>query len=195
MSRADLGRVLESERLNAVLAWALVAFVVVVAGATLFRGDLLWAGFAASVAALSLLPPLVLRTPRAMLPWEVLAIAAFPTVGRAFAPPVVGDLPMYLSVAALALVVAVELHLFTAVEMSYQFAVVFVVITTMATAGAWAVVRWVADVFLGTGFLASGEALMWEFVASTVAGVGAGIVFEWYVRRRLRIERLPEGIP
>ncbi len=195
MSRADLGRVIESERLNATLAWALVAFVVIVALVTLFRGDLLWAGFAVSVAVLAILPTIVLRSPRAMLPWEVVAIAVFPTVGRALAPPVIGNLTMYLSVAALALVVAVELHLFTTVDMNYQFAVVFVVITTMAVAGAWAVVRWVADLYLGTGFLASGEALMWEFVASTVAGVGAGIVFEGYVRRRLHTERLPEGVP
>lgn len=195
MSQADLGRVIESERLNAALAWVLVAFVVVVALTTFFRGNLLWAGFAAFVAVLSILPPVAFGTPRAMVPWEIIAIAAFPTVGRAFAPPAIGELATYLSVAALALVVAVELHLFTTVEMNYQFAVAFVMITTMATAGVWAVVRWIADIYLGTGFIHSANALMWEFVASTVAGVGAGIVFEGYVRRRFRTERLPEGVP
>ena len=194
MSRADLGRIIESERLNAALAWVLVVFVVVGALASLFRGDLLWTGFAASVAVLALLPPVSFRTPLAMLPWEVLALAAFPMIGRAFAPALVGDLATYLSVAALALIIAVELHLFTPVEMSYRFAVAFVVVTTMATAGVWAVVRWVADIYLGTGFIASEDALMWEFVASTVAGVGAGIVFEGYVRRRVHPERLPEAI-
>ena len=194
MSRADLGQIIESERLNAALAWVLVVFVVVGALASLFRGDLLWTGFAASVAVLALLPPVSFRTPLAMLPWEVLALAAFPMIGRAFAPALVGDLATYLSVAALALIIAVELHLFTPVEMSYRFAVAFVVVTTMATAGVWAVVRWVADIYLGTGFIASENALMWEFVASTVAGVGAGIVFEGYVRRRVHPERLPEAI-
>jgi hypothetical protein len=194
MSGVDLDQVIESERLNAALAWVVVAVIIAVALATVVRGDLLWAGFAAGVAVLSVLPPLFGRTPRMMLPWEILAIAAFPTVGRAFAPPALGNVAMYLSVAALALIVAVELDLFTSVEMSYRFAVVFVVITTVATAGAWAVVRWVADLYLGTGFLDSGNALMWEFVASTVAGVGAGIVFEGYVRRRLRTERLPEVV-
>lgn len=194
MSRADLGRIIESERLNAALAWALIAFVVIVALASLVRGNLLWAGFAASIAVLALLPPAVFRTPRAMLPWEILALAAVPVIGRAFAPSVVSDLATYLSVAALALVVAVELDLFTPVEMSYRFAVFFVVITTMATAGAWAVVRWIADIYLGTGFIAAENALMWEFVASTIAGVGAGLVFEGYVRRRVRPERLPEAI-
>lgn len=194
MSRADIGRVIESERLNAGFAWVLVVSIVLVATAGLFRGDVLWAGFAGSAALLSLLPPVVLRTPRAMLPWEVLVLVALPIVGRAFAPPVVGEFATYLAVATLALVVAVELHLFTPVEMSYRFAVVFVVITTMAAAGAWAVVRWVADLYLGTGFLGTEDTLMWEFVASTVAGIGAGVFFEGYVRRRLRPERFPEGV-
>jgi hypothetical protein len=193
MSRADLGRLVESERANALLAWALVAFVTAVAVVSVVRGTLLWAVFAAGVVALSVLPPIAIRSPRVMVPWEVLALAALPTLARAFAPPVAG-VATYLAVAALALVVAVELHLFTTVEMSYRFAIAFVVIATLATAGIWAVVRWVADLYLGTGFLTTGNALMWEFVASTIAGLGAGLFFEGYVRRRLRTERLPEGV-
>ena len=193
MSRADLDRLVESERANALLAWVCVAFVAVVAAVSLLRGNLLWAVFTAGIVVLSVVPPIAVRSPRAMVPWEVLALAALPTLARAFAPPV-AEIATYLAVAALALVVAVELHLFTSVEMSYRFAVVFVVITTMATAGAWAVTRWVADLYLGTGFLASEDQLMWEFVASTVAGVGAGLFFEGYVRRRLPPERLPEAI-
>ena len=194
MSQADLGRIVTSERLNARLAWAVVAGVALVALVSLLGRDVLWAGFAASVVGLSLLPPVMLGSRRAMLPWEVLTLAALPTVGRTVASPVVGELATYLAVATLALVVAVELHLFTPVEMSYRFAVAFVVITTMAAAGVWAVVRWVADIYLGTGFLGSENALMWEFVASTVAGVGAGVFFEGYVRRRLHTERFPEGV-
>jgi hypothetical protein len=60
---------------NAVVAWILVAFVVVVAVANLVSGELLWAGFAATVAVLAVLPPVQFRTPRAMLPWEVLLLA------------------------------------------------------------------------------------------------------------------------
>ncbi|NIS31208.1 MAG: hypothetical protein GWN07_12825, partial [Actinobacteria bacterium] len=75
-------------------------------------------------------------------------------------------------VAALALIIAVELHLFTPVLMTPSFAVLLVVVGTMAAAGTWAVVRWSADLLLGTTFLldpalteAEIEAgLMWEFV-------------------------------
>jgi len=99
----------------------------------------------------------------------------------------------YLSVAALALVVAVELHVFTPVEMTYWFAVLFVVVATIATAGVWAVVQWLSDIYLGTTFIHSEHRLMWDFVAATVVGVIAGVVFEWYFRRFARVgPRLPD---
>ena len=191
MSRADLGRVIESERANAWLAWAVVVAVVVVAAGATVRGKVLGAVFAAGIVAVAVLPPISFRNRRAMVPWEILAVAAFPTLAWAVVPGVVGNVATYVSVAALALIIAVELHLFTAIEMSYRFAVVFVVLTTMATAGVWALTRWLADLYLGTGFLTTETALMWEFVASTIAGVGAGIVFEGYVRRRVHTSRFP----
>ena len=96
--------------------------------------------------------------------------------------------------AAVALVIAVELHVFTPVEMDYRFAVLFVVITTMAAAGVWAVVRYAFDLYFGTALLlpatrteaalaAAEHQLMMEFVYSTLAGVLAGVVFEFYFRR------------
>jgi len=43
-----------------------------------------------------------------MLPWEVVAVAALPVLGRAVATvPVTGTLTTYLSVAAVALIIAV----------------------------------------------------------------------------------------
>ncbi|RJT06830.1 hypothetical protein [Halococcus sp. IIIV-5B] len=191
MSRADLGRVIESERANAWLAWAVVVAVVVVAAGATVRGKVLGAVFAVGIVAVAVLPPVSFRNRRAMVPWEILAVAAFPTLAWAVVPGIVGNVATYVSVAALALIIAVELHLFTAIEMSYRFAVVFVVLTTMATAGVWALTRWLAGLYLGTGFLTTETALMWEFVASTIAGVGAGIVFEGYVRRRVHTSRFP----
>ncbi|MFB6074773.1 MAG: hypothetical protein ABEJ89_07155 [Haloarculaceae archaeon] len=198
---ADLERLLRSARVNALLGWVLVAFSGLAAVTSLARGDPLWAGFAAVVVVLALLPPLSARNRRAMLPWEVLALAAFPLFGRSIASfPPAGEVATYLSVAAIALIVAVELHLFTDVRMSDGFAVLFVVVTTLATAGLWAVVRWLIDLGLGTGFLLDGRpeaviehALMLEFVASTVAGVVAGLVFALYVRRRATPEQRVPG--
>jgi len=194
---------LRERRVNAILAWLVVALLsAVVVGSTL-DGQLLWALFAATLVALALLPPLAFRNRGAMLPWEILLLAALPVVGRLFATvQVTGNLATYLSVAAIALIVAVELHVFTPVRMTTRFAVVFVGVATMATAGVWAVVRWLSDQLLGTTFIldpaltehAIEEALMWEFVASTIAGLGAGVVFAYYVRRELGRTRVPEGV-
>jgi hypothetical protein len=192
MARSELGRVVTGTHTNAVLGWALVTFVVLVAVGNAVAGNVPWAGFATAVAVITLAPTATLRTPLAMPPWEVLVLAVLPLLGRTFATvPVTGALAQYLSVAAMALIVAVELHTFTPVKMNYTFAVAFVVIATMAAAGVWAVVRWVPDVLLGTGFLltpgvpeeAIEHQLMLEFVYSTLAGVLAGVVFELYFRR------------
>ncbi|MDL5362555.1 hypothetical protein [Halalkalicoccus sp. NIPERK01] len=176
---------------NAVAAWILTGFVVAVAVGSLLVGDLLWAGFAVCVGALAVLPAVAFRNRRVTLPWEVLALASVPLLVRTFGSGEVSEFATYLSVAAIALIVAVELQAFTPVRMTSGFAVVFVVVATMATAGAWAVVRWIADLSLATGFLRSEEALMWEFVASTAAGIAAGIVFELYFRRRSRAAGRP----
>lgn len=200
----DVGQLVRGQRANAALSWLLVGFLLVAALTSLLRDDLLWAGFALVVAALTVLPPAALRDPTAMLPWEVSTLCALPVLGRSFATAeLTGDVATYLSVAAIALVIAVELHLFTPVRMNDSFAVVFVVVATLATAGLWAVVRWAYDVLVAPTFLLTGAPedvvehhLMLEFVASTVAGVAAGLVFAFYVRRRIeRDVRLPEEVP
>ena len=200
---ADVTELLRDRRTNAVLGWLVVGILVSVVVGSLVDGQFLWALFAASLAGIALLPPVSARNAAAMLPWEMLLLAALPVVGRLVATvPVTGNLATYLSVAAIALIIAVELQLFTPVRMSPRFAVGFVGVTTMATAGVWAVVRWVADLTLGTSFIldpeltehAIEEALMWEFVASTIAGVGAGVIFAVYVGRQIGRRRVPREV-
>jgi hypothetical protein len=189
----DLTRLFRDRRLNAVLAWVFVGLILAVDVAELVGGDPVSALFGAGVVVVVLIPPLRFRSWEVMLPWEVVALASLPTVGRAvstWAPA--GSVATYLAVAAVALMIAVELHAFTSVEMNYGFAVLFVVVTTLAAAGVWAVSRWLIDVQFGTALIESEEALMWEFVASTVAGLGAGAVFRLYFGRGAYSERIPE---
>lgn len=199
MNRSGLGRIVEDARLNAALSWLLVGFALLVAAGSFAQGDLVWTGFAATVAVLAVLPAVAFRAPRVMIPWEVLALATLPLVWRPSAVAAgigSGQVATYLGVAAVALIVAVELNVFTTVEMTDGFAVFFVVVTTMAAAGVWALVRWVPDVLVGTQFLlvpgvpeaAIERRLMLDFVASTAAGVLAGVVFALYFRRLARIE-------
>ncbi|WP_433623561.1 hypothetical protein [Halomicrococcus sp. NG-SE-24] len=190
-----LGGVLEDERVNAGLAWLLVGFLLVVVVENLLDGDVLWAGFAAFVAVVTVVPSAAYRDGDVMLPWEVLVLAALPILAKSLATWVYSlRVTTYLSVAALALIVAVELHAFTTVRMTHWFAILFVVVATTATAGIWAVVQWLSDGFLGTAFIRSEYLLMWDFVYATLAGVVAGVVFELYFRRVAPVEpRLPEG--
>lgn len=197
MSRSQVGTLLGDRRRNAAVGWVVVAFLAAVVAGNALGGDRLWAGFVAVVLGLAVVPPIANRDWTVMLPWEVLVVAALPVIGRSFATvELTSDLAVYVSVAALALVVAVELHAFTPVRMTYRFAVFFVVVATMATAGTWAVARWSLDVLFGTQFLlepgvderAIHDELMLEFVYSTVAGLVGGAVFELYFRRSARIE-------
>lgn len=193
MDTAGLGLV-EGERANALIAWAVLGFLLVTGAVELLTGQLVWAGFVLVVVALGALPAVRNRNWQTMLPWELLALAALPVGGRVFvAGQTVGQITLtgrvttYVAVAAVALIVAVLLNRFTATRMNDQFAVVFVVITTMAAAGIWAVAQWLSDIYLGTGFLDrphAEEALMWDFTAATIAGLFSALLFTYYFRRR-----------
>ena len=200
----DIGALLSTTRTNALLGWGLFVLVVVTALTSLVVGQRTWSLFALGLAVLVVIPPVTLRSPQAMIPWEIILLGAVPVLVHSLVTfPLFGRVTMYLSVAAIALVVAIELHTFTSVQMTVGFAVLFVVITTLAAAGIWAVVRWLSDLYLGTGLVLDPaltpteqeEQLMWDFVASTVAGVLAGAIFQVYVRRRALVtDRLPEGM-
>lgn len=201
--------VVTDERVNAVTAWAIIAVLGATAVAEWVVGEPLWAGVVGVVVALAAAPPAVFRDPRAMLPWELLALVAVPVIGRALildrtvgGITLTGRVTTYLAVAAIALVIAVEIDLFTGVRMNDRFAVLFVVVATTAAAGLWAVAQWLSDSVLGTAFLLGRgpahvveEALMWDFVAATLAGVLSGVLFEFYFRRRATTEaRLPDWL-
>ncbi|RRJ33747.1 hypothetical protein [Halocatena pleomorpha] len=182
MDTSILNRILQHRYVNAVLAWSLIGFVGGVAVVNASRNPL-WAGFATVIVVLSVIPAVRRRSMWTMLPWEVLVLASLPLLARTFGIPGTGRVATYLSVATVALIIAVELDAFTAVSMTDTFAVLFVVITTMAASGVWAVVRWSGDVYLGIVFPLTERELMIEFIASTIAGVIAGVVFDVYFRR------------
>ncbi|MFB6120574.1 MAG: hypothetical protein ABEJ68_05595 [Halobacteriaceae archaeon] len=194
---------MEEGRANAAFAWLLTAFVALVAVRSALTGELLWAGFCGGIVVLALFPPVGFRDPTVMVPWEVLALGALPVVARSFAVvPLTSRVTTQVSVAALALLVAVELDVFTPVQMTDWFAVLFVVIGTMATAGVWALAQWLSDVYLSTEYMLTGapeaeieRAVMWDFVAATGVGVLAGLLFVLYFRRRARAkQRLPTDV-
>jgi hypothetical protein len=172
------------------LSWLLVGILPLAILQNFLHGNLIWTAFLLADLGILVLPAIVLRNPSAILPPEVTVLAVLPGVSRAFDLVWVTDYAIYLGVAALALAVVVELALFTEAEMSDGFAAGMVVLTTMAAIGVWAVLQFYSDQLLGTELIGSLDAMMWEFVRATVAGVLAAGVFELYFRRRDPAERV-----
>ena len=171
-------------RANAAVAWAMVAVLAGVFVESLLVFDLLSMALTGAIAALVVAPSVAARTPRAMLPWELLALALLPILVRVLLGGDLGVFATYLAIAALALVITVELHMFTTLRVTRWFAVVLVVMTTMATAAVWTVLRWNADRLYGTAYLTTNEALMIEWIYVTLAGLVGGALFAVYFRRR-----------
>ncbi len=179
-----LARLFQSGRTNALVAWAMIAVLVGVFVESLLDFDLLSMILVAAMASVVVAPAVAARNPRVMLPWEVLGLALLPVLVRALLGGELGTFATYLAIAAFALIITVELQMFTTLRVTHWFAILFVVMTTMATAAAWTVLRWNADRLLGTNFLITNEALMIEYIYVTLAGLVAGVLFNFYFRRR-----------
>ncbi|GAB7012106.1 hypothetical protein [Halolamina salina] len=202
MDSTGLG-LLEGERRNALLAWVILAFLLLAATVELATGAVVWAGFVFVMVGLAVVPAAAARDWQAMLPWELLGLASLPVAGRVFVAgrsigevTLTGRVMTFVAVAAVALIIAVLLGQFTQVRMNDAFAVVFVAVTTTAAAGIWAVAQWLSDIYLATSFLDrphAEEALMWDFTAATLAGVLSGLLFTYYFRRRANGRRGGSG--
>jgi len=169
-------------RTNAAVGWLVLLVLVTASVGHVRSGTLLWALMGVAIVAVALVPVAMRRRLGALPAWEVLALAAGPVVVRSL-----GHGPnslAYLAVAAVALVVAVELDAFTQVEMTPSFAVGFVVIITMAVAGLWTIAQFTSDTYLGTSMLVSQAEAMRDLIVATATGLLSGVVFELYVRRR-----------
>ena len=171
---------------NAILAWLLMVVLAGVFVESLADLDYRWILLVAVVGAVVCLPPVAYREWRVMLPWELLVVALLPILVRGLVGGTVGTVATYISLAALALLVVVELHMFTSLTVTHWFAVVLVVLTTLAVVGVWTIFRWAADLYLGTSFLADNEALMIEWLSVAFAGLVAGVAFDTYFSRRDR---------
>lgn len=175
-----------SGRANAVLAWLMVAVLASVFVESLLDADLGWIAFVGASGLIVLVPAVASRSWRSMLPWELIGLALLPILARGLLGGTVGTAATYLSVAALALLITVELHTFTALRVTQWFAVAFVVLTTLASVAAWTMVRWLFDGLLGTAYLGTNDELMAEWLWVAVAGLAAGVLFDAYFMRRDR---------
>lgn len=181
-----LERLFRDGLVNAVLSWILIGVLVSVFIESVLDFDRPWIVFIAVSGVIVLIPPVAYREWRVMLPWELLVLALLPILVRGLFAGQLGIFASYLAIAGLALIITVELHMFTSLQVTQGFAGGFVVLTTLASVAAWAIVRWNFDQFLGTSYLSTNDALMAEFLWVTLTGVVAGGLFDGYFRRRDR---------
>ncbi len=176
--------ILRDGRINAVLAWLIVGILASVFLESLLDFDRLWIVFVAFTGAIVLIPPIANRDVRTMLPWELLVLATLPILVRGIFAGQIGTFSMYLSIASLALIITAELHMFTALTVTHWFAIGLVILATLATVAMWTILRWNADLYLGTQYLTDNTALMIEWIYVTLAGLAGGITFDVYFKDR-----------
>lgn len=170
---------IKNASVNAVLAWVLTALLGVTAALHFLFGSLVVVGIAATATVVAVVPAVVLRSWRRTVPWPLLALAVLALL-VGFGPSFLGD-----TIVALAMLVVVTLQLTTPVRMTPDFAIGFVVIATLGTAGLWALGSAASARYLGTSFVETNEQLMIVFTATLLASLVAGVVFRWYFRRQL----------
>lgn len=148
---------------------------------SVLTNDLLWGVFSLFIVVVASLPAIAFHDRTAMVPWLVLGAAAIAVLARAtgFYAEVAG----YVAIATLALIAVVELTVFTPVELSRWFAVLFAVMTTMAIDALWMVAQFYSDQWLGTDYLTTQTELQQDIVLVTVVGALVGGAYYVFVTR------------
>lgn len=166
------------ERLNAILGWLLLTVLGLAVVQYSLSGTWLWGSFTVVCLVVSLLPPWSMRDWEAMPPGPLLLIVTIGILagGHQLYPETAG----YVAVGSLGVLIAIELDVFTSVEMSRRFALGFAILSTLAVQGLWIIGQYYSDMWLGTGFLTSQRELQIDIVIVTVVGVTLGLLSEWY---------------
>lgn len=188
---------IRDSRINALIAWVLVGALVVVSIAALLEFMLVQMALAAVSAFVAIAPALAERTWTRTVPWPLLVVCTIPLSVGAIDTSFLSPFVTGLSIAALGMLVVVALQSTESVRMTPNFAVGFVLLATMATAGFWAVGSAASAQYLGTAFVDTNDSLMEIFSAATAAGFVAGALFRVYFRQRLsaNLERVGgEGV-
>lgn len=178
---------LAGKHTNSILSGLISIYLLINCFNIVLDGNITWSVYGFAVLALVFIPPIYFEDRSALVPFEVLLFLALPFTLKGMELGFAASNTLnYLSAAGIALLIATELDTFTSFKTNAFFSVILVSFTTVAVAGAWAVARWLSDIHLGTSFIVSESALMWEFSAALLAGVIAGLVFRYYLRKRVR---------
>jgi hypothetical protein len=185
-----LNKILKNTPLNAFAGWTMVLFLTLLGIGNFIYGRFMWTILIAFVIGIIIIPAIRMRKLSVMPSWYFIFLAILPIVGSSTAWYFFStSIPFYISVATISLLVAAEINWFTSVKMTYKFAILLVIVTTLAISGLWHLVEWLLDIYFGTSYLLGGispdainDAVMYQFIYATIAGVAAGALFGWHFR-------------
>ena len=185
-----LSKLLKNTALNAFVGWTMVLFLALLGMGNFIYGRFIWTILIAFVISIIIIPAIRMHKLSVMPSWYFVFLTILPIVGSSTAWYFFStSIPFYFSVATIALLVAAEINWFTSVKMTDKFAILLVVVTTLAISGLWHLIEWLLDIYLGTSYLLSGlspdainDAVMYQFIYAMVSGVAAGTLFGWYFR-------------
>jgi hypothetical protein len=186
----NLSKVLKNTRINAFFGWGMVLLLFLFAIVNLMYGRLTWSILTIFVISIIGAPAILLRKYSVMPAWYFVILATLPIIGSTTAYYLFSaSIPVYLSVATIALLLAAEISWFTSVKMNYKFAILLVIIVTLAMSGLWYLLQWLLDMNLGTSYILNGQTandindtVMLKFIYAAISGIVAGIFFGWYFR-------------
>ncbi|MEZ5334228.1 MAG: hypothetical protein R2741_02790 [Methanolobus sp.] len=185
-----LSKLLKNTALNAFAGWTMVLLLSLLGIGNFIYGRFIWTILIAFVVVIIIAPAIRMRKFSVMPAWYFVFLAILPIVSSSTAWFFFEtSIPFYISVATIALLLAAEINWFTSVKMNYKFAILLVIVTTLAISGLWHLVEWLLDIHFGTSYLlnalssdAINDAVMHQFIYATIAGIAAGLFFGWYFK-------------
>ncbi|MGM0770437.1 MAG: hypothetical protein ACQESU_02375 [Halobacteriota archaeon] len=192
MEQTDrLSKILNNTPSNSYFGWMMVVLLFLLAAVNLMNGRLRSFILMIFLICIIIAPAVLLRNLSVMPSWYFILLAVVPIVGSTTTYYFfLTSIPIYVSLAAIALLAAAEINWFTPVRMHHNFVILLVVTITLATSGIWHLLLWLLDMNFATSFLIDGqsqetinEAVMYEFMSSTAAGIISGFLFSWYFRK------------
>lgn len=174
-------RLIREKQVNAAIGWTLIGIMALGAAESFLTNAILWGFFSLAIVAVAALPALADRDWTTMVPWLLVLVATIAVIARAVG--VYSEAAGYVATASLALMIVVELEVFTSVELSQWFAVSFAVMTALALQSIWIIAQFYSDLWLGTSFLSTQTELQEDIVIVTVVAIVVGGLFYWFFTR------------
>lgn len=166
------------------LSYSIVGLLLAFSILNIYNSKFDWAFFSFLTATIALIPSLIERDRKAIAPPELLLLASLPYILALNFSSIQSliEISRFVAITSLSMIIVIQIHLFTEVEMTSRFAAFFVIVSTAAMASIWPIAQFYSDLYLNTQLLSNLNEMMWDIILATGTGVIGGIIFEIYLK-------------